>query len=64
MKAKATIHRRLSVEELEPRVAPVTLTVNSLADDTTGGNGLVTLREAITAANSDGTTGRDSCTLL
>src|SRR5689334_2286007 len=33
-----------------------TLTVNSLADDTIAGNGLVTLREAVAAANSDGTT--------
>jgi hypothetical protein len=33
-----------------------TLTVNSLGDDTTGGNGLVTLREAVAAANSDGAT--------
>ena len=30
-----------------------TLTVNSLADDTTSGNGLVTLREAVAAANAD-----------
>src|ERR1700730_6432583 len=33
-----------------------TLTVNSAADDTTPGNGLVTLREAIAAANTDGVT--------
>jgi hypothetical protein len=33
-----------------------TLTVNSTADNTTGGNGLVTLREAIAAANADSTT--------
>ncbi|HNR90947.1 MAG TPA: CSLREA domain-containing protein [Dokdonella sp.] len=32
------------------------LTVNSLADNTTPGDGLVTLREAIIAANADGTT--------
>src|SRR5687768_5866021 len=30
-----------------------TLTVNSLADNATSGDGLVTLREAITAANAD-----------
>jgi hypothetical protein len=33
-----------------------TLTVNSAADDTTSGNGLVTLREAVAAANADGST--------
>jgi hypothetical protein len=33
-----------------------TLTVNSAADDTTSGNGLVTLREAIAAANADSAT--------
>jgi hypothetical protein len=33
-----------------------TLTVNSAADNTTPGDGLVTLREAIAAANADGTT--------
>ncbi|HSP16686.1 MAG TPA: choice-of-anchor Q domain-containing protein [Thermoanaerobaculia bacterium] len=33
-----------------------TLTVNSAADDTTPGNGLVTLREAVAAANADGLT--------
>jgi hypothetical protein len=33
-----------------------TLTVNSAADDTPGGDGLVTLREAVEAANADGTT--------
>lgn len=32
------------------------LAVNSLGDDTTPGDGLVTLREAIIAANTDGTT--------
>jgi hypothetical protein len=34
----------------------VALTVNSLADNITAGDGLVTLREAIIAANTDGTT--------
>ena len=33
-----------------------TITVNSLDDNTTGGDGLVTLREAVIAANSDGST--------
>ena len=33
-----------------------TLTVNSAADNTTSGNGLVTLREAVAAANADGVT--------
>ena len=33
-----------------------TITVNSAADDTTGGDALVTLREAVIAANGDGPT--------
>ena len=41
------------VSRLEPRVLLTVLTVNSLADDTTAGDGLVTLREAIGAANTD-----------
>src|SRR5262245_9625032 len=43
---------RLAVEALEDRAVPAILTVNSTADDTTAGDGLVTLREAILAANS------------
>jgi Ca2+-binding RTX toxin-like protein len=48
--------RRLKVELLEDRLAPATLTVNSLLDNTTAGDGLVTLREAIAAAQTDGLT--------
>ena len=40
-------------EELEDRRVLAVLTVNSLADNTTGGDGLVTLREAIIASNTD-----------
>ena len=47
----------LSFERLEDRTLLSTLTVNSLANDITGGNGLVTLREAIIAANTN--TGTD-----
>ncbi len=36
-----------------PRVHAATLTVNTLLDDTTNGDGLCTLREAITAANNN-----------
>src|SRR5262245_21434787 len=46
----------LRVEGLEDRTGPAVLTVNSLADNTVAGDGLVTLREAILAANNDGTT--------
>ncbi|MCA9052862.1 MAG: hypothetical protein KDA75_03450 [Planctomycetaceae bacterium] len=42
----------LSFERLEERTLLSTLTVNSLADNTIAGDGLVTLREAIAAANS------------
>lgn len=38
---------------LEDRCVPATLLVNSLLDNVTAGDGLVTLREAITAANND-----------
>ncbi len=48
--------RPLGVERLESRVLPAVITVNSLADNTTAGDGLVTLREAIAAANTDGST--------
>src|SRR5213593_1455924 len=52
---KARYHRP-RLEPLEDRTAPAVLTVNSLLDNTTAGNGLVTLREAIPAANNDTTT--------
>lgn len=50
------LRRRPQLEALEDRTAPAVLTVNSLADNVTAGDGLVTLREAIIAANTDATT--------
>jgi hypothetical protein len=44
---------RLNCTPLEDRTVPATLRFNSLLDNTTSGDGLVTLREAITAANND-----------
>ena len=56
-KSSARAHgRRLRIEPLEDRRLLAVLTVNSPLDNTTSGNGLVTLREAIVAANADGTT--------
>ncbi len=46
----------LPVEQLEQRVLLSAILVNSLADNTTAGDGQVTLREAIAAANNDTTT--------
>ena len=46
----------LPVEQLEQRVLLSAILVNSLEDNTTAGDGLVTLREAIAAANDDTTT--------
>ena len=43
-------------ETLEERMMLATLTVNTTADNTTSGDGLVTLREAIIASNNDSTT--------
>ena len=48
--------RRLLAEALEPRHLLATLTVNSDLDNTIVDDGLVTLREAIIAANTDATT--------
>ncbi|QOV91690.1 Calx-beta domain-containing protein [Humisphaera borealis] len=48
--------RRSVVEHLEVRRLFATLQVNSLADNIEADDGLVTLREAVLAANSDGTT--------
>jgi uncharacterized repeat protein (TIGR01451 family) len=48
--------RRLRIEALEDRRLLTTLTVNSALDNLSSGDGLVTLREAIIAANTDGTT--------
>lgn len=47
---------KLPVEQLEQRVLLSAILVNSLEDNTTAGDGLVTLREAINAANNDTTT--------
>ncbi len=44
--------RRMEVEQLENRWLPSTFTVNSLADNTTAGDGLTTLREAVALANA------------
>jgi predicted outer membrane repeat protein len=48
--------RRPRFETMEDRRMLAVLTVNSLADNTTGGDGLVTLREAIIASNNDAVT--------
>ena len=48
--------KTLHVEPLEDRRLLATLTVNSALDNLTGGDGLVTLREAIIAANGDSAT--------
>src|SRR5262245_43042485 len=47
---------RPSLEVLEDRQTPAVLTVNSLLDNAIAGDNLVTLREALLAANSDGAT--------
>lgn len=46
----------LPVEQLEQRIMLSAILVNSLEDNTTAGDGQVTLREAIAAANNDTTT--------
>jgi predicted outer membrane repeat protein len=48
--------RRLRLEPLEDRRLLASLTVNSPLDNTIAGDGLVTIREAILAANADTTT--------
>src|SRR5262245_38888843 len=55
-RSASPLWRRLRLEVLEDRWLLAVLTVNSLSDNTTAGNGLVTLREAILAADADGTT--------
>ena len=50
--ARRPAHARLQLEPLEPREVPAVVTVTSLADDTTA-DGLVTLREALIAAETD-----------
>lgn len=49
-------HRRLRFESLEDRRLLAILTVNTLADGLAPGDGFVTLREAVLAANTDGVT--------
>jgi|GEM_PF-6914844 len=56
-KKKATSAEVIQIlESLEDRTLLSAITVNSLDDNLTSGDGLVTLREAIIAANTDGTT--------
>ena len=50
------VSRTLQFEPLEDRQLLAVLTVNSLLDNTPAGDGLVTLREAIAAANADAAT--------
>jgi len=45
---------RLDVEQLEGRLVPAVFNVNSLADVLNPAPGIVTLRSAIQAANTDG----------
>ena len=54
--ARESSRRRAVGERLETRALLSAITVNSLADNLTAGDGLVTLREAIAAANADTTT--------
>jgi predicted outer membrane repeat protein len=67
-KPRAARGRRPVFEELESRRVLAVLTVNSLLDNITGGDNLVTLREAIIASNTDtitdlGETGLDADTI-
>jgi predicted outer membrane repeat protein len=55
-KRRRVASRRPRFELLEERALLATLTVNSPLDNITSGNGLVTLREAIIAANTNSTT--------
>ena len=55
-RSQSASRRRLRVEPLEDRRLLAALVVNSPFDNTVSGDGLVTLREAILAANSDTTT--------
>src|SRR5262245_64182966 len=48
---KVNTKTRLSLDALETRECPATFTVNTLTDDNTAANGVLSLREAITAAN-------------
>jgi hypothetical protein len=53
---KAPARRRPAVEVLEQRLAPASLTISTLADNTTD-TSVLTLRDAITLVNSGGTPG-------
>ncbi|MEZ6091000.1 MAG: DUF11 domain-containing protein [Pirellulaceae bacterium] len=55
-RARAALSRSLRHEPLEDRRVLAALVVNSFEDNLTSGDGLVTLREAIIAANTDATT--------
>src|SRR5262245_14797196 len=48
-------HRRPRLETLEDRCVPSVFTVTTTADDTDGGDGTLSLREAILAVNGDAT---------
>jgi CSLREA domain-containing protein len=50
---------KLHVERLEDRLAPATITVTTNADETTANDGVVSLREAISAINAQQTTDND-----
>jgi CSLREA domain-containing protein len=50
---------RPAVEQLEERAVPTAFTVNTLADENNPGDGLLSLREAITAANANSNPGPD-----
>src|SRR5262245_26371397 len=53
--ARRQRRQRPWLEALEERTAPAVLTVTSLADNLTAGDGLITLREAFNAANTAST---------
>src|ERR1019366_2293159 len=55
--AGSSRRRTLSVEILEDRLAPAVIVVTSPLDNTTAGDGFVTLREAINAANAQSAAG-------
>ncbi len=52
-RAMRSAYRRLCFEQCEDRRMLAVLTVNSSLDNTIGGDGLLTLREAVDAANQD-----------
>src|SRR5262249_30484502 len=58
-KSRRPRRMRLLVEQLEDRVTPATITVNTVADDNVANDGSVSLREAIQAINN-GSAGADT----